>query len=111
MMFLKQVKGPFESGNIISIEDKKGYWCTHVGIQYPFGDAVYSSSIDSIVLITYKDKLGRSYASKFRVDKEGILEFDETEMYSISLAFQVDLPPETIVDFIFTNQQEKKENK
>ena len=102
-MKLIQYKGPFTAGEVIEIEPE--YDCTyvHIGIQIPNRQpiAYWNSAYSPDVELGGVDGSTIGYA----VNEKGILEFDEIAQGSWRIRFLKDVPMETIIDILYSEEE------
>lgn len=97
-MKLIQYIGPFSSGDILEVPAQTGYAYVHIGLQIPKRNPV--KLITDRALSSDLTINGVSY----RVGDSCILEFDETDIISLNIRIDRDLPWESIIDIIFEAQ-------
>ena len=90
--------GPFSAGQSISIPAQTTYEYIHIGIQIPKRQPIqhWTKTIQPDITIN-----GISY----KVNENGILEFDGLAELAWVIRFEKDLPMTTIVDIIYRTQE------
>lgn len=97
-MKLLQLTGPFSAGQSISIPAQSTYEYIHIGIQIPERQPIqyWKKSLQPDVTIN-----GVSY----RVNDNGILEFDGLAELAWVIKFEKDLPMTAIIDILYRTQE------
>lgn len=103
-----QYKGPFtRSRDAIIIRPSYDLSYIHIGIQIPHRQPVEYPTDSSYSLDT-DIRMGEDISSTiaYKVNETGILEFDEINQSGWYIAFDKDLPAETIIDIAYQEAEE-----
>lgn len=97
-MELLQLTGPFSAGQSMTIPAQTGYEYIHIGIQIPERQPIqyWFNPLQPDITIN-----GISY----RINENGILEFDGLAELSYIIRFEKDLPMTAIVDILYRVQE------
>lgn len=104
-MELRQYKGPFTSGQRITVSPQTGYTYVHIGIQIPKVQplTVPNTSVNSeeIQYRPSRPNVQISINNKtYQVNECGILEFDGLAEIEWNIQFLQAMPAETIIDIV-----------
>lgn len=103
-MRLVEKKGPFSAGCSFRVGGASANQFVHVGIQIPNKQPISYAASDDImpdVQLTTSNGI-----SDFYVNEHGILEFDCNVGTAVTVRILKNLPPETILDFVYKEQGE-----
>lgn len=97
-MKLVQYTGPFSSGDTIDIPAKTNYTYVHIGVQIPYRQPIahWKESLIPDVRIN---------GIEYRVNENGILEFDDLAKLTWNIEFLRDTPKEAIIDLIYDEKE------
>lgn len=106
-MKIVQYKGPFTTSDRITIDPKYDISYVHIGIQIPHRQPVEYPT-DSAISLSTDLRMGEDDTSTihYKVNETGILEFDEINQNGWYIAFDKDLPAETIIDIAYQEAEE-----
>lgn len=110
-MKLIQYKGPFTAGDVITIPAEYDTTYVHIGIQIPNRQpiAYYHNPEDTSEAYPYSAdiELGEADGGTigYAVNEKGILEFDELAQNSWRIRFLKDVPMETIIDILYSEEE------
>lgn len=111
-MELRQVKGPFSSGQVITIPAELGYSYVHIGIQVPKTQPitvpVISVSADGKTFAEIPNQYRETSPAAnlsinnmtYQLNAAGILEFDGLSEVEWTIRFLRSFPAETIIDIV-----------
>ena len=105
-MKIVQYKGPFNRGD--SIEIRPGYDISyvHIGIQIPHRQPVeYPHSNEPLASDLRMGEDANSLIS-YKINKPGILEFDEINQGGWYMVFDKNMPAETIIDIAYQEEED-----
>lgn len=104
-MKIIQYKGPFTTSDRITVEPEYDISYVHIGIQIPHRQPVEYPKDQAV---TTDIRMGEDATSTiaYKVNETGILEFDEINQSGWYIAFDKDLPAETIIDIAYQEAEE-----
>lgn len=105
-MKLIQYHGPFAAGTNFSVEADTRYRYTHIGIEVPQPRQMRDSVLIPEIKIGSANQSGTvapRYNDEFKMNKNGILEFDGLASLNYSITIKEDLPMEATIEISYRN--------
>lgn len=111
-MKMIQVVGPIKKGTVRTISPPDNN-CTfvHIGLhipkQWPVKDLKEKDSSPWIQVLGLSSKPGTIDEHKYLLNEHNVLEFDGVEEETFEIKALCDLPPETVIDVVYTTLEDE----
>lgn len=111
-MKMIQIVGPIKKWTVETISPPDNN-CTfvHIGLhipkQWPVKDLEEKDSSPWIQVLGLSSKPGTIYEHKYLLNEHNVLEFDGVEEEEFTIEALRDLPPETVIDVVYTTLEDE----
>ncbi len=110
-MKMTQIVGPIKEGTVIPVSlPDNNYTFVHIGLhvpkQWPVKDLKEEDSSPWLQVRGSSSKLGTK-EHKYLLNEHNVLEFDGVEEETFTIEALCDLPPETVIDIVYTTLEDE----
>lgn len=111
-MKMTQIVGPIKKGTVTTISPPGDNNCTfvHIGLhvpkQWPVKDLKKEHSSPWLQVLGSSSKPGTD-EHKYLLNEHNVLEFDGVEEEKFTIKALCDLPPETVIDIVYTTLEDE----
>ncbi len=112
-MKMTQIVGPIKKGTVTTISPPGDNNCTfvHIGLhvpkQWPVKDLKKIHSSPWLQVLDSSSRPGTTDEHKYLLNEHNVLEFDGVEEKTFTIEALCDLPPETVIDIVYTTLEDE----
>lgn len=112
-MKMTQIVGPIKKGTVTTISSPGDNNCTfvHIGLhipkQWPVKDLKKKHSSPWLQVLDSSSRPGTTDEHKYLLNEHNVLEFDGVEEKTFTIEALCDLPPETVIDIVYTTLEDE----
>lgn len=112
-MKMTQIVGPIKKGTVTTISPPGDNNCTfvHIGLhipkQWPVKDLKKNHSSPWLQVLDSSFRPGTTDEHKYLLNEHNVLEFDGVEEKTFTIEALCDLPPETVIDIVYTTLEDE----
>ncbi len=112
-MKMTQIVGPIKKGTVTTISPPGDNNCTfvHIGLhipkQWPVKDLKEKHSSPWLQVLDSSSRPGTTDEHKYLLNEHNVLEFDGVEEKTFTIEALCDLPPETVIDIVYTTLEDE----
>ncbi len=112
-MKMTQIVGPIKKGTVTTISPLGDNNCTfvHIGLhipkQWPVKDLKKKHSSPWLQVLDSSSRPGTTDEHKYLLNEHNVLEFDGVEEKTFTIEALCDLPPETVIDIVYTTLEDE----
>ncbi len=112
-MKMTQIVGPIKKGTVTTISPPGDNNCTfvHIGLhipkQWPVKDLKKKHSSPWLQVLDSSSRPGTTDEHKYLLNEHNVLEFDGVEEKTFTIEALCDLPPETVIDIVYTTLEDE----
>lgn len=112
-MKMTQIVGPIKKGTVQTISPPGDNNCTfvHIGLhipkQWPVKDLKKKHSSPWLQVLDSSSRPGTTDEHKYLLNEHNVLEFDGVEEKTFTIEALCDLPPETVIDIVYTTLEDE----